>query len=212
MLGVLPDGSEIEVEAPYDHFHLIAKGTADFIADAAEVMAWLGAALRSSGDGIMKYCAPQMLNCERIGRSTYYNCVIDFNMGPDVRTDASGGCCWHGMFGDPVIVKGFPIRIRSREDTGLEIPLDMAASLIDAKRLHSFGGQLHLKGFSAMLTPTEIAEGLAFWHLSYNPTGERVSYLDAREGTGTIKMNALRSSRHVIGWCPEALYLAGKCF
>jgi hypothetical protein len=212
VLEILPDGSEIEVANSQGHLHLIAKGTADFIGVAAEVMAWLGAALRSSGDGIMKYCTPQMLNCKRIGGSTDYTCVIDFKMGPDVKTEAGGGCCWHGMFGDPVIVKGFPIRIRSRENTGLEIPLDMAASLIDAKRLHSFGGQLHLKGFSAMLVPTEIAEGLAFWHLSYNPTGARVSYLDAHEGTGTIKVNALKSCRHVIGWCPEALYLAGKCF
>lgn len=200
------------MEDPYGHFCLIAKGTADFIADATEVMAWLGGALRSSDDGIMKYCTPQMLNCESVAGNTHYYCVIDFIMGPDVKTDAGGGCCWHGMFGDPVIVKGFPIRNRSRENTGLEIPLDMAASLIDAKRLHSFGGQLHLKGFSAMLTPTEIAGGLAFWHLSYNPTGGRVSYLDAHEGTGTITMNSLRSSRHVIGWCPEALCMAGKTF
>jgi len=137
---------------------------------------------------------------------------IGFDTGPDHEIDDPTGRCWQGMFRNPVVVRGFPVLRRPQTNTGLEMPLDMAAALIGAKRLHSFSSQLCLKGFSAILTAIQAVEGIVLWHLVYNPRGERVSYLDISElAPEPLSVNLLRSSRHVIGWCSEALYLAGMC-
>ncbi|KAM7210521.1 hypothetical protein V8F06_014094, partial [Rhypophila decipiens] len=122
------------------------------------------------------------------------------------------GECWKGLFLNPVVVRGYPILRRSRRDTGLEIPLEMAASLVDATRLHAFGGQLCLKGFSAMLVPVEKVEKTVLWNLYYDATGARIPYLDMNRkqpGLGNIDVNMIRSSRHVVGWCSGAMYMFG---
>ena len=142
-----------------------------------------------------------------------YYFEIGFDTGPDHKINDTTGRCWLGMFRNAVVVRGFPVLRRPLTNTGLEMPLHMAAALIGAKRLHSFSSQLCLKGFSAMLTAIRAVEGMVLWHLVYNPTGERVSYLDLSEfAPEPLSINSLRSSRHVIGWCSEALYLAGMCY
>jgi len=120
------------------------------------------------------------------------------------------GRCWHGMFCNPVIVKGFPIPRRPRSNTGLEIPLPMAAALTGARRLNNFMDRFFLKSFSAMLAPVEIIGGIVLWHLYCGTDGRRISYLDANDGyCEGIGVHELRSYRHVIGWCSDALYMAG---
>ncbi|KAM7224236.1 hypothetical protein V8F06_000017 [Rhypophila decipiens] len=116
------------------------------------------------------------------------------------------------MFRNPVVVTGFPILRRQRVDTGLEIPLHMAACLTDASRLHDFHGKFFLKGFSAMLVATEVIGDLVLWHLYYDAAGERISYIDVDKDlcTGDIGVNLLRSCRHVVGWCSDALYMFGR--
>jgi len=200
-------------------FHLQAKGTAEFIAEVGEIVAWLAAALRlSKDDDLINCCTPRVVFSgkpsvfDERAFHDMYDCEIGFDLSPDLDNKGRSGQCWLGMFRNPVVVRGFPILRRSRRNTGLEIPLDMAAGLVDAKRLHEFAGQLCLKGFSAMLTAVEAVGGVILWHLVYDATGGRVSYLDTVQGhkAECPDVNALRSSRHMIGWCSEALYLAGE--
>jgi len=199
-------------------FQLLARGTPDFIAEIGEIVSWLAAALRSSPDDTINYCTPHIASSGK--QSVFYDgafhdvfdCEIGFEVSADAETDSHVGRCWYGIFRNPVVVGGFPVPRRLRPNTGLEIPLDMAASLIDAKRLHTFAGNLFLKGFSAMLTPVEVIGNVVLWHLYFNAAGGRISYLDIgpRASSDRLGANILQSSRHVIGWCSEALYLAGK--
>lgn len=39
------------------------------------------------------------------------------------------GTCWQHLFQNPTIVKGYPIRARSYNERGLELPLKMMAML-----------------------------------------------------------------------------------
>jgi len=215
VLRALPDRSVIEVgPSNWGCLEILTKGTADFLAEVGEIVAWLAAALRSSPDGrALACCTPHRVRFETLPQSRFCYCIIHLETRKETETeiDNVAGRCWHGIFRNPVVVKGFPILRRPRPHTGLEIPLHMAAQLTDARRLHDFMGRFCLKGFSAMLAAVEVIGGIVLWHLYYNATGTRVSYLDAKKSSCLegLDVNVLRSSRHVIGWCSEAEYLAG---
>ncbi len=115
------------------------------------------------------------------------------------------------MFSGAVVVRGFPIPPRPRTNSGLKIPLHMATALIKSPRLHEFIGRFYLKGFSTMLVPEEFDNGVVFWHFYYKAAGERISYLDTNRALrGDVSAQVLRTARHIVGWCSEALYIAGK--
>jgi hypothetical protein len=119
------------------------------------------------------------------------------------------------MFNNITITKGFPIPTRSNVGPGIDMPLDMAASLISAPRIVQFNDRLLIKGFSAMLYPTNYFEDIVVWHLLINPEDERISYADMRARKGihisTNKLNygILEDARHIIGWCSYVKSFAG---
>jgi hypothetical protein len=96
---------------------------------------------------------------------------------------------------------------------GLEIPLQMMARLAQAKFVNTFLGSPIMKGFSAMLIPSENCEEMIVWHLVHNKNGDRISYLDtsvvAAKG---VLASQLSQTRHILGWCSNARYLAGMAF
>lgn len=214
-LELLPDRSQIAaIFTRPSEFHLQAKGTADFLAEIGEIVAWLTAALRVSPDkDIIAHCTPEVLTAKKlVGALEIFSCDLHFNIDSDYSSASLAGHCWKGLFLNPVVVRGFPILRRSRPGTGLEIPLDMAAGLVEAKRIHDFMGRFCLKGFSAMLAPVEVVGETVLWHLFYNPTGGRIPYLHLEEQpfSGNASINTLRCSRHVIGWCSDAMYMFGE--
>ena len=141
---------------------------------------------------------------------SFYN--ISFNL--DFSTEdyeSSNGQCWHHLFRNPVVVKGYPIPRRSAPNLGLEISLDTMAGLARTKCINTFNNKIFIKGFATMLVPTQFSGGLLIWHLLYNKSGERISYLDS-QGTHaeSISLSDLEGSRHILGWCQNVRYCAGK--
>jgi hypothetical protein len=62
-----------------------------------------------------------------------------------------------------------------------------------------------------MLIATKITRDLLIWHYFYNREGERISYLDhTLQGVDDISLLQLDSSRHVVSWCSDCMYYAGK--
>ncbi|KAK4448373.1 hypothetical protein QBC34DRAFT_327770 [Podospora aff. communis PSN243] len=211
----LPDGSEINVVCsarPERQLQVLATGTADFLAEIGEIVAWLAAAMQlSPSEDTLAYCTPRIGRSSKFAGDGTFHCTIELDMTISQKLRDNPGNCWHGMFRNPVVVRGFPIPRRPRARTDLEIPLDMAAHLADARRLHDFMGRFYLKGFSAMLAVVEVVGDVVLWHLHYSPAGRRISYLEAdgNPQVGTVNANILKASRHVIGWCSHASYLAG---
>jgi hypothetical protein len=137
-------------------------------------------------------------------------CNISFNFEFN-NDESSNGQCWHHLFRNPVVVKGYPIPRRSVSNLGLEISLDTMVGLAQAQHINTFDNKVFIKGFSTMLVPTQFCDGLLIWHLLYKKNGERISYLDSRGiHAENISFSDLERSRHIIGWCSKVRYCAGK--
>ncbi|KAF3089935.1 hypothetical protein TWF103_000656 [Orbilia oligospora] len=114
------------------------------------------------------------------------------------------------MFRNPVVVKGYPIPWRLNLKTGLEIPLKMMAGLARSHYIQAFDGHIFIKGFSTLLIPTKRDDNITTWHLLYNRHGNRISYLENTiSHADGLNISELRTSQHILGWCPEADYYAG---
>lgn len=129
----------------------------------------------------------------------------------------SNGRCWRDLFRNPVVVKGYPIRDRSAQDIGLEIPLDIMAALVGSHRITRFAERTFIKSFSAMLLLNNKIGDILAWHLLFNEDGGHISYADPRvrlnpdSSTEAINMSTLSTSRHVVGWCLQVKNMAGEC-
>ena len=153
---------------------LNAVGTLDAVAEVGEQLAWLGAAVRSSPDGWgLAYCSPFIRDLGvrmHVNGQTVATCSIGFTMEKHQKEEitTSNGCCWHALFRNPVIVKGFPIRARSENGTGIEMPLNIMAGLVGSRRIQKFGGNVLIKSFSIILLLTKCVADLVVWHLLFN--------------------------------------------
>lgn len=112
--------------------------------------------------------------------------------------------CWHGLFRNPVIVIGYGWPTWHHGEQGLEIPLEMMASLAGAPRLTSFGGALVLKGLSSMTSHVKCIGTSMPWHFTYNGDKARMSYnegLQRHTDSNTCEKVAdvLLRARHFLG-------------
>ena len=194
-------------------------GTGYSVAEAGELFAWLSATLRSSPYKLgIAYCSPSIDEISAFDKvsKTLSNhrifCKIDFTIQEcEDSFEPSNGQCWHKMFRNPVIVQGYPILYRSEPGTGLEIPVDIMAGLAGTRRVNTFNGKLFIKGYSTMLVPTKHSRDLLMWHLLYNEDGGRISYLDNTVANAdNSNVFDLETTRHIVGWCSEMKYYAGK--
>lgn len=109
------------------------------------------------------------------------------------------------------MVEGYPILAKHEQELGVEMPLSMIARLAGIERANEFDSKVFIKGFSAMLIATRITRDLLVWHYLYSRSGERISYLDnPLQVSNDISLLQLDSVRHVVGWCADCIYYAGK--
>lgn len=198
-------------------------GVSVSIGEIGELISWLGAVLRTSPrhNGLV-YCVPSVRekdatilssdNIELLPSSTLTMYEIEFAVEVVPQTlPVANGQCWHDIFRNPVVVRGYPIPQRLEWNTGLEISLNIMAGLARARRINRFNEKVYIKGFSTMLVPTKKNKDIICWHLIYNRNGERISYLDDdHDQEQYIGQLDLENYRHVLGWCSEAKLYAGK--
>ena len=169
------------------------------------------------------YCVPRV-NIQSSSSSRALNqgtkhedCIVQCNIEFDFEDCESfysideSGRCWYGFFRRAVIARGFPTPSRPKRSTGLEMPLNMMTALADTKYIQKFGGKIFIKGFSTMLVPTEVCDGLLLWHLLHtNDANTRISYLDCHLEHAEVELAALQTYRHVVGWCSEVISHVGQ--
>jgi hypothetical protein len=198
-----------------------ACGTAYAVAEIGEQFAWLGAALQSSSCESGVTCSTPSITKTHVSSDSHklpktrlkaiLSVTIEFEVWEEDNPGSVRGQCWHDMFHNPVIVQGYPIRRRSEPDTGLELPLNLMAGLMQTRRVNSFNGKLFIKGYSAMLVPVRYSGDLLLWHHIRSQDGQRISYLDNPEPHETnVEISRLEQLRHVVGWCCEAKLNAGR--
>lgn len=230
-LGNLPDGTNLVASFVSSETSNSSKvtfevtGSAYSIAEVGEQLCWLGSALRSSPHpDQVTYCQPQVGKLRAINdegqsgkkqHATEFVAYISFAFKEKTFASEVNGECWYNLFRSGVIVEGFPISRRPEVGAvkGLEISLSMMARLAQANSVNTFLGSAILKGFSAMLIPTENHEEVTMWHLVHNKNGDRISFLDSTvvpvEG---VSASQLSQSRHILGWCSNARHLAGMSY
>ncbi|KID99359.1 Pfs domain protein, partial [Metarhizium majus ARSEF 297] len=198
-------------------FTLGVTGIAESIAEIGEQLAWLGSALRSSpyqtGIAVVNaFVSGMWMSPANWGtRRSEFSCNINFNLDAvDGTSEIPNGQCWHDLFRNPVIVKGYPIPRRPLSNMGLEIRLDTMAHLAGTRHIQLFNNKIFIKGFSIMLVPTRHSDNIFFWHLLSKKNGDRISYLDS-DGSHVEETNLydLETSRHILGWSSSVRYLTG---
>jgi hypothetical protein len=224
-LASLLDGTELDARIEGSKVVVTVIGIADSLAEVGQQLAWLGTALRSSPFEVgIAICSPFIRSTRLENNASPPQvselmplleifCVIDFKMN-ELSSIGKGlsGQCWHNMFRNPVMVSGYPILKKHEHGLGLEMPLNMIAGLAGSERANEFDGKVFIKGFSTMLIATKITRDLLIWHYLYNREGGRISYLDHTfQDTDNISLFQLDTARHVVGWCSQCLYYAGKC-
>ncbi|KAJ8133149.1 hypothetical protein O1611_g470 [Lasiodiplodia mahajangana] len=191
-----------------------ASGLPDFVVEVGEQLAWLGSALRPSSSGGLSTCAAHVVgaaNSYSNHRPSDSECILEYRIAAySPSSQNSSGHCWSHLFSNPVLAQGFPILRRSEKYTGLEMPLDLMVALTGTKYLNTFNSNLFIKGFNTMLVPVKKSEDSLIWHLlhSKNPT-ERISYLSSDLKSMNLTIVDLEKSRHVLGWCDDAISIVG---
>lgn len=188
--------------------------TTTFVANAAQQLSWLSAALSSSpfGDGQVAYCKTQLLHTAQGGTEITSPTAIDLSHFKIRRTFepllSTESPCWLPLFSDATISYGFPIPERLGE-VGLEIPIDIMAALAGIRHAVEYDGGIVMKGFSFMFIPTKHDRGndTIQWHLVSSPNPEvRLTYED---GVGhcpdrcllkAVDLGSLRKARAIVGW------------
>ncbi|KAK4185664.1 hypothetical protein QBC35DRAFT_476145 [Podospora australis] len=222
------------IEATIDGAKLVvsARGTGRLLAELGEQLAWLGAALREGSvteDYSVLSCKPSIthlvpsedspvpLEDGVIARWAFSFELLkesDFSS-----TDEDAGRCWFGLFRQPVVVRGYPIRSKPAHGTGLEIELSVAAQLAQAPGATVFHKRIIVKGFCAMLVLVEKLQNVLIWHLLTTEDESRISYLDPRisklqapeYNIGELGLlSGLETARHIVGWCRNVRNLTGE--
>ncbi|KAI0895004.1 hypothetical protein F4806DRAFT_105412 [Annulohypoxylon nitens] len=185
----------------------------ELVVEIGEQLAWLGAALQplSSGSGV-SCCAPAV-SFDVLEQVTnfavrYKNENHIFEHGESGQEP--NGRCWHNLFANTMVVRGYPINKRHPKDTGMESSLEMLVALTGSRYIDTFKSKVFIKGFSTMLIPTKRLDDILIWHLvqSDNPS-QRISYLDCNIKHVDVKIEDLKRYRHVLGWCSDAISIVG---
>ncbi|OTA53093.1 hypothetical protein K449DRAFT_224392 [Hypoxylon sp. EC38] len=201
---------------PSGSLTLEVAGVAEVIVEAGEVYGWISTALCSSPDDRIAFAMPILeIDVENHG-SAY---TANFHPEKSYKSLDSTGLCWKDLFRNPVIVLGYPVRRREREQKpGLEIPLATMAALVATRRIVSFGRKVFLVGFCTILVATEYARNTVHWHVLFNEDGCRIPLTDSRVHevvgdfnlTENLVLSGLESARHIVGWCQHVRNYAGK--
>jgi hypothetical protein len=201
--------------------YITISGGPETVCEMAEQLAWLAATLRSRPDSLSDQgivsCTPFISNIRRPSEELFWVCDVAFDIRHVPMIDDCDGSCWANLFWNPILVEGYPIRARNKEDTGLEIELSAMGVLMRSLQLVLWNRKLLMKGFDALVVATQMTAGTVFWHLLTSKEREtRISYIEPEVDRVALKLpegyslHSLEKSRHVIGWCSKATDFCGK--
>lgn len=157
----LSDRARITASAFDGSLTLEVEGTVDVVTEMAEQIIWLAATLRSSEGDELTYCTPFIKQITTSEGKRQADVGFDLSVRePDQKLN---GTCWHAMFRNPVVVRGYPIRRRPRDGVGLEVPLHIMAGLGQTTHVTEFLGKSYIKGFASMFVAVDHTDGVCNW-------------------------------------------------
>lgn len=234
---LLPDQTQITARLHDDVCAIEAFGIQSGLSDVAEQLLWVSTALRkpaSTASAMTLHSAkliPQIFPDREIpylDKECYQRCLgkvafrVEYTATPlPEGQQSAGGGCWMELFRSCPVVMGYPIPSREPRRPGLELPLDIMASLIGADRVTPFGHDLIMKGYSDLLFATECHEGFIMWHLICNERESgswtsRISFADTRiprpadHELSHVRPGDVFDHRHIVGWTSTVRLNAGQ--
>lgn len=189
-------------------------GSPTALVEVGEVLIWLGAACRSGPElDRPSYCST-LLSFD--GSPSVCSASYSFSSVPMSAGDHGGSdSCWHSLFRNPTIAKGYPVTARPSKEQGLEISLPMMISLGQSPFTAVFSGTTVLKGFHTAFAPMIKSGSSTVWHFLVNQDHRRLSYcsiLAAARAHGEMDHCSLETGRHFVGWTPSADICTGKYY
>lgn len=235
--GVLPDRTEISARLHDKTCVIEALGTQSSLSDVAEQLLWISTTLRmpSGASAGMSLCAAKLIPKKASGHDSTpipqryqhrwlgnvdFRVIYTTNSVPEGHWPAEGGC-WVALFPSCPVTIGYPIPSREPNRRGLELPLDIMVSLIDADRVTPFGHDLIIKGYSDLFYATEHKSGCIMWHLICNKRDpvlgvSRISFADRRiprstdQTLASLPPDDILCMRHIVGWTTMVRSNAGQ--
>jgi hypothetical protein len=188
-----------------------AVGSEDFLVLVAQQLSWLVATCRPSPAGITYSYVSFTETDPNPGSAPEFqvSCEVISLDNDEPRS------CWNALVGNSVIAIGFPIPTRLCNETGLELPLEIMASLGAAQLATVYLGGYLLKGRLTAMIPVERKRNSVQWHFVHKG-GDRVRYSDitalcpVRLSTEHLTEEDFMTTRAFLGWCPDIINTLGR--
>ncbi|KAK5738841.1 hypothetical protein LTR17_005776 [Elasticomyces elasticus] len=180
--------------------------------ELTEQLAWLGASC-----AVSPY--PEQPCYRRLNLVSTDESVtsIDQSLAIEYETSEVVGVanCWTHVVKNPSIAQDFPATARQPGLSGMEMSLDMMVKLGDILWATVYANKFMLKGFSSAFYPVAIKAKSILWHFVCTRHDEHLPYVAAgnscagAEALVGMDLSWLRSSRHFVGWTPNAESVLG---
>jgi hypothetical protein len=196
-----------QIQISLKEMKVSVSGTEGLLVAVGQQLAWLGAACRDSA-GQLAHCYTSFTDINSTGLELP---DLKFQIKYEITTLDSRelSSCWNDLVGDSVVVAGFPFAQRDSSAIGLEVPLQIMATIADIPLVTYYRGGYILKGRSMVFVPVKRGVDFVQWHL-YKQSAGCISYQDIKSmfpdrlSVKELDESGLLRKRSFLGWCPES--------
>ncbi|OBT60198.1 hypothetical protein VE03_10408 [Pseudogymnoascus sp. 23342-1-I1] len=215
----LPDNTQLNARTCGSHLTVTAIGPAQFIAECAEQLAWLQAALLCNSINLPGYYVPSIENYRVETTHSHFKqlkyrgrCDVAARLTPLVNpTDVipQKQSCQQDLVRKGT-VQGFPISRRPEAYPGLELSFELLLLSIQTNGAIIDDGLVLLKGPISTLQLFKDTNDVFLWQ-SFHPRngicscGEHHMEISWNIPYSSFDLRRLKSSRHIIGVCKDLL-------
>lgn len=219
----MTDNTQLGAKISDSNLIITAIGPAQFIAECAEQVAWLQAAVDSNNRNLAGYCAPLITNYRvdtersRSKQLKYKGyCIIATDFTPLANpTDAmpQKRSWWQDLVGKSVVIQGFPISRRPKAYPGLELSFELLLSSVRADEAIIDDGLVLLKGPTLTLQLFKDTDDVFLWrpfHAAFEicPCEEHHIEISLNTSYSSIDLRRLQTGRHILSVCTDLLTTA----
>lgn len=216
----MPDNSQLNARIRGSHFTVTAIGPAQFIAECAEQIAWLQAALLCNRLNLAGYCVPSIENyrvdtTHSSSKQLKYRGRCDIAVGLTPLANPTDVIpqkpSWQqDLVGKSTVIQGFPISRRPEAYSGLELSFKLLLSSVQTNGAIIDDGLVLLKGPISTLQLFKDTNDVFLWRPFHQmdkmcPCGELHNRISLNISYSSIDLRRLKTGRHILAMCSDLL-------
>lgn len=195
--NIPPDYDMEIIPGTEQDFTVRLTGPAKLTAETVQLLAWLSAVFRDHQAN--ELCSSIVSTIEKIS-GHFELSTLELQRIQDDRAP-----CWHDLFVNGIIARGFPIPARLLEgQEGIELPFHVMTKLAGVIYPVEYDGGVVLQGFSSLLSPSILQEDSVQWHYvsskqmhKYLPTSTVAEFSRVKG----VDIEHLTRRRTFLGYC-----------